>query len=561
MAKTPLFSRLRCLTARALGNSPRVSRRALLGYGFGSALAACGPTSTPPPSTPLDNRRVAVIGAGLGGLHCAYRLFQAGVDVRVYEANTRIGGRIFTGRRLFADERAYCELGGEFIEDTHATMLQLSSEFAIPLEDRQATFDGLADSFWANGAEVPADKLLLQLSSAAPVMLGALSSAETDPQSARLLDNTTLASFLASSVPQNKFPELLLLMNAAFRAEFGLEPDVQSALNAWRLFPAGAAPNGIYGGAEHRYRAIAGNDGFARSLAQPLAERVQLDRRLVAAVPLSDGSFRLTFEDVTRTSFEAESDHVVFALPFSTLRQIRLDALPLSDAKRRVISQLSYGSGSKLVGAFSGKPWRDRFRKSGSATSDLPSQTVWESSRGPSLAAGLLTNLLAGDAGELADRVGVDDAVRTVLADIDEVWGVVSDAYVDGSALRMHWPSSPYAAGSASVYRAGQRSSFEGSEGTREGKLHFCGEHCSIDFKGTLEGAAETGALVAAEILKDFGLALPKELEPLVKMKALVGQPALSGPSAGDLGVGARQAQVLQSHAEFVARLGVRGRG
>ncbi len=46
--------------------------------------------------------RVAIVGAGLAGLHAAYRLLQAGVRAQVYEASTRVGGRMFTARSLYA---------------------------------------------------------------------------------------------------------------------------------------------------------------------------------------------------------------------------------------------------------------------------------------------------------------------------------------------------------------------------------------------------------------------------------------------------------------------------
>lgn len=42
------------------------------------------------------NHAVTVIGAGLSGLTVAYRLLQKGIDVHVYEARPRVGGRILT---------------------------------------------------------------------------------------------------------------------------------------------------------------------------------------------------------------------------------------------------------------------------------------------------------------------------------------------------------------------------------------------------------------------------------------------------------------------------------
>ena len=40
--------------------------------------------------------KVVVIGAGIAGLTTAYRLEQQGVDVELYEARARVGGRILT---------------------------------------------------------------------------------------------------------------------------------------------------------------------------------------------------------------------------------------------------------------------------------------------------------------------------------------------------------------------------------------------------------------------------------------------------------------------------------
>jgi monoamine oxidase len=46
-----------------------------------------------------QGRRVAVLGAGISGLVCAYELERAGYDVTVIEASPRIGGRNLTVRR------------------------------------------------------------------------------------------------------------------------------------------------------------------------------------------------------------------------------------------------------------------------------------------------------------------------------------------------------------------------------------------------------------------------------------------------------------------------------
>jgi monoamine oxidase len=42
-------------------------------------------------------------------------------------------------------------------------------------------------------------------------------------------------------------------------------------------------------------------------------------------------------------------------------------------------------------------------------------------------------------------------------------------------------------------------------ESRRQGNCHFAGEHTSQDFQGYLNGAVETGARAAAEVIGDLG--------------------------------------------------------
>ncbi|MEW9576788.1 NAD(P)-binding protein, partial [Bacillus toyonensis] len=59
--------------------------------------------------------RIVIVGAGLAGLTCAYRLKQAGYKAEIYEASERVGGRCHTRRGDFADNQIV-ERGGEFID-------------------------------------------------------------------------------------------------------------------------------------------------------------------------------------------------------------------------------------------------------------------------------------------------------------------------------------------------------------------------------------------------------------------------------------------------------------
>ncbi len=68
-----------------------MNRRAvLLGLPLAAALAGRAGAQT--------GRRIAVIGAGMAGLAAARALATAGAEVTLYEARSRIGGRLWTDR-------------------------------------------------------------------------------------------------------------------------------------------------------------------------------------------------------------------------------------------------------------------------------------------------------------------------------------------------------------------------------------------------------------------------------------------------------------------------------
>ncbi len=140
MSRSPLFASMRrCLRLARQGEAPELpqpsgmTRRSLLRQGVallaGSLLTAgCARSSGPP-------RRIdtAIIGAGLAGLACAWTLSRQGFSASVFEASQRLGGRVLSDRTSFPP--AACELGGEFINSDHSTMLRLAHELDIPLID------------------------------------------------------------------------------------------------------------------------------------------------------------------------------------------------------------------------------------------------------------------------------------------------------------------------------------------------------------------------------------------------------------------------------------------
>ena len=137
---------------------------------------------------------------------------------------------------------------------------------------------------------------------------------------------------------------------------------------------------------------------------------------------------------------------------------------------------------------------------SGSTIANNDLQTLWDTSRGQKGKSGLLTNFLGGRIGFESESGTPEGRFRQSMPLIEAIYPGVTEAYLKGSAIRMHWPSAPWVRGSYSTYGPGQVA-LAGAIREPVGNLHFCGEHCSLNFQGFMEGAAETGTAVATAIV------------------------------------------------------------
>src|SRR5688572_24784628 len=93
-----------------------------------------------------DEATVVVVGAGLAGLAAAVTLARADVEVRVLEAEQRVGGRVLTVRAPF-DGGVYAEAGGEFVDGGHQVLHDFLQAYGltlvpIPSGQRLFRFDG-----------------------------------------------------------------------------------------------------------------------------------------------------------------------------------------------------------------------------------------------------------------------------------------------------------------------------------------------------------------------------------------------------------------------------------
>ncbi len=522
MARSPLFAALRRAARQArwsLRNQvppqetlerwrdAALSRRTLIKGGAASAAWLAISSGRGAAAKPAAGPDVAIVGGGIAGLTAAFRLQQAGVGARVYEAQERTGGRMFSLRGQFADSQV-AELGGELIDTGHVHLQRLAREFRLALDDLHDEPKGLVGDLWYFGgqarreAEVVAEFThLLPRIKAALVPLGEDGVSYNNHNGGETLDRQSIAEWLSAAGVSGWFRDLL---DVAYTTEFGLEIGEQSSLNFLQMIGTEAGRFEVFGESDERFHIRGGNDRVPAELARRLEGRVETGMRLQALAHGADGRYRLTF-DHGGVAREVAADHVVLAIPFTLLREVDL-RLELPPAKTRAIRELGYGTNAKLMLGASERVWRTHSHSNGSSFSDLPYQSSWETSRRQAGKAGILTNFVGGRHGlEIGNGTAAEQAARATR-DFERVFPGFAAARQGMTEARFHWPTFPFTKGSYSCYRVGQYTTISGAEGEAVGNLHFAGEHTSAEAQGYMEGGCESGERVAVEILNDLGL-------------------------------------------------------
>ena len=470
MGKTVLFSRLQRLfavarAARRRGvpahealdfarQSSGPTRRELVAgaaiAGAGLALGCDRVRSLLPSRLGGARREVAIVGGGIAGLTCAWRLAQAGVAARIYEAQDRIGGRMWSLRGAFPEGQV-CELGGELIDSNHERIRALAAELGLELDDLSLYEPGLAkDLFWFEGRQYSDAEVVEAFTPLAARIDAAWEtvSGETvsyrEPNGGEAIDNQSIAEWLDGAECTGWFRKLL---DVAYTTEYGLEIGDQSAWNLLMMIDTEPDPFKVFGDSDERFHVRGGNDLIPRRLGEKLPGRIETGARLEAMAAKSDGSYVLTLRRGAST-FEVGAEHVVLALPFTLLRDVRLD-LSLPAVKRQAIAELGYGTNAKLMVGFSDRVWRaprggnDRSPgrapgSNGSILTDLPIQLTWEATRMQPGKAGILVCYTGGARGiEIGQGTAATQSER-FARELERVFPGVSERRLGES--RFHLP-------------------------------------------------------------------------------------------------------------------------
>ena len=297
-----------------------------VGMGLGTAylLGACKEKDEPDPDFAQKAGKVAVVGAGIAGLHLTQRLSALGVDVVVFEKLSRIGGRILTDKALNAGKPL--ELGAEFVHghltDWHKALVDAGFALNEPEEKFYFLYQG--QTYAENAAANHPD-----LSRAIDLAenLGSLSGSGSVKAAANLPDS------------------LDYVLDGVIGADYGADIERLGAAEtaeADRLWTAG----------ERDFRVSEGmGDALNRLYADAVA-KVQT-QSAVSKIAYSASGVTLTVNGE-----EKNFDRVFVTVPLGVLKRNDISFAPaLPDAKRAVINGIGMGAGMKVVYRFKQRFW------------------------------------------------------------------------------------------------------------------------------------------------------------------------------------------------------------
>ncbi|HEX5407086.1 MAG TPA: NAD(P)/FAD-dependent oxidoreductase [Pseudonocardiaceae bacterium] len=508
----------------------RIRRREFLAMGAaagaGAVVLGTG-AAFPARAMAAQPLRIAIVGAGISGLAAALRLADHGIAATVYEANGRIGGRMFSSKSgSYWDSGQVSEWGGELIDTDHTVIKHLARRFGLPLDDLHAAEPkGSTDTYFFDGQYYPFEQAVADFG---PVFNALQKDLDTftypvtfdaDNTAAGIaLSNMTTYEWIETRVPGGHRGNFGKLMDVAYNIEFGAETTQQSSLGMIGLigFQPDSDEFDIFGTSDERFHIRGGNQQLPRAIAAALpAGTVRHGWRLVSLAVQNDDTQLLTFSSrgTTRT---ITADHTILAVPLGVMKRIDFSRARFDARKRATYAAMPMGVNGKLQLQFDKRLWNKTGawpgRSTGQTYADTGYQNTWDVTRAQPGTQGILVDYTGGGIAHsftpdrpflTADDPKTAHYARRFLSQIEPVYPGIT-ALWNGKALMSTWYLNPFSFGAYSYWPTHYTQHFAGYEGVRQGNVHFAGEHCSVDFQGYMEGGAEEGRRAAHEIISDL---------------------------------------------------------
>ncbi len=415
-----------------------------------------------------------IVGAGFSGLAAAFRLLNAGWKVTLLEARGRVGGRVFS-YSFPENKNLVCELGAEWIGESHERMKALCHDFQIPLQKHQ--FD---------------DYLLRNGNVSRPGTWGFSGQAKTafegakqafkmlDENQARDLDRLDWWNYLEKiGFSQDD----LIIRDLMDSTDFGESIRHVSAYGAMAEYAESSPRN------EMDFKMTGGNS----RLVEEFVKRIGRDNILTgtAVMEIQQSNGRVVVKTGNR---DFTADAVICTVPIQSLLKIKFDP-PLPGDQYAAAEQLVYARISKNSILYRERFWE---AENFSMVSDVTSHFYFHSTQNQPGSEGILTSYAIGEKADILASQSDDRRMKIISDDLAD-FNAAAPALAHRIASYA-WQRDPFTDGAYALYRPGQWFEIRPILQRSHGKVLFAGEHLA-DWQGFMEGAIATGESAAESLI------------------------------------------------------------
>ncbi len=419
-----------------------------------------------------SDTEILILGGGLAGLYLAYLLEEAGRDYILLEGSDRLGGRLFTHKKLSR------EVGGRGIGDKYTEVMKLIEALGIELTDI-TEFMGSPSALYREG-----------------ILYKTWPDPATNPSR---LEFSRLAEAPALDQLNGWYQRPDLDMPYAdFLTQLGHSPAEIDLINISANYNdvyETSAINSLHSRAFRQFNGTRRIFNFKNSSADLIAaitatlSRPVYTGKMVKSI-IDDGS-AIEVKCADGSSYRAHK--VVSTLPFSTLREVGIEG-SLSDAHQSLIQELGYTKITQIH-LQADEPYWEEDGLPTSMWTDTELERVMRLNPHPE--AGELVCWVNGKGTAFFDQMSDQEIAAFTLKELREIRpsteGRVS--YVGAH----NWGLYPYNKGAYAEFLPGQASLFATAT-QPAGNIHFAGEHMALESRG-IEGAAESARRVFEELV------------------------------------------------------------
>lgn len=409
---------------------------------------------------PFDGK-IAIIGAGVAGMYAAQLLQSRGYHYEVYEASSRIGGRLAKDTS-FSDFPI--DLGAQWLHGKKNLIGQLINDTQTPIQE-----DESEEWFWYEG------KIVSRL----PKDLFGLFEREDQ------LPDISFKDFVTSSGFDATYSNLL----EAIAGDSGASADKISAY--WKVKEE---ENWSSGDTDYKFRATY-YDLFYEHIAKTVLPQTKL------ATPIN--SIDYAADQILLTAANGEvftADKVIVTVPISILQAQMIQFVPaLPAAKQTAFQKIGIEPGMKVFLKFS-----ERFYKENLFGGSTCAAYIDEKA-GKTGNDHVLLAILMGDQARRLSSLGSHTAiVAALLNELDAMYGGRASQTFQ-KALVKDWSAEPYIRGAYSYSTIGMGDARKVSAASVDNKIFFAGEAMNTNgHHQTVFGAAETGQQALADIFHNL---------------------------------------------------------